>query len=1138
VEIKEAIEKLHQLTRLNIQHRWRYWEGDATDGAITPADSWPVASFNEKGHLPWRRGQKVLWLRQDLIIPNSLNGYFLGGLSCRLALRWWAEKAEIFVNGILVQRGDLFDCYTRVLLTPSAVPGDRINLALRLVSPGHDDGALVSSRCEYESLDNPFLVPSLVADELAVLEDYLTRISPGSAENLNYLKSQLQLIDWEAVSNRERFERSLSQLREKLLEFPSNSELRKNSTIKLLGHAHLDLAWLWPVSETWEAAQRTFESVLNLQEEFPELIFTHSTPALYQWIEENRPDLFAKIQERVKKGQWEIAAGLWVEPELNIISGEAIARQILYGQRYVKEKFGKVSTVAWLPDSFGFCWQLPQFLKSGGIEYFVTQKLRWNDRTNFPYEVFWWRGLDGSEIFSFMSPPIGENIEPVKMAKYAGDFQLKTGLKDAFWLPGVGDHGGGPTRDMLEIARIWQNSPFFPQLEFATVEDYLTSISEAKNTAYPIWNDELYLEFHRGCYTSHCDQKFYNRRCEDLLFQAELFASVAAIATGAVYPKQELEVAWKKVLFNQFHDILPGSAIPQVYRDANAAWREVERVGWEVLETALSAISDRLILSPPPELLRRKNSRENASILKPIVVFNPLNWERSPVATVSLGAFPSSYQWQVWDDSGRVLECQMSDPPRPPLRRGEDGGGPPLGRGEDGGGPPLGRGEDDGGPPLGRGEDDGGPALGRGEDDGGPALLFLANKVPGVGYRVFWLWGGEAESLDISSLEVGQLPTGTEKAQDTTATLSKSGGFVKQVSLEEKDRVLENEFLRVLVDSKTGDLESIFDKVYCREILKYSEGESQLQAFADGGQYWDAWNINPDYKQHPLPPPKLKEIYWVEKGNLRWRLRVVREVANSEFCQDYVLDAGSRVLKVENRVDWQSSHVLVKASFAFNLEGKYLTYEIPCGVIERPTQPSSPRENAKWEVPVLRWGDLSEDGYGVSLLNDCKYGYDFDGDRLRLTLLRGSTWPDPEADLGVSYFTYAIYPHLGGWRDGDTVRRGYELNLPVLPRIISWNLNEEKDGVLPPANSFLNLQAESLILMAFKQWESSQEKWVLRFYEAEGKEVDLEWETNLDLGEVMPVNLLEESESISGEIKGRSLRVLPWKVVSFLAKNC
>ncbi len=667
MEITEAIEKLHQLTRLNIQQQWRYWEGDLADGAQTPADSWPTASPNAKGHLPWAKGQKVLWLRQDLILPQNLNGYFLTGLSCRLALRWWAEKAEIFVNGNLAQTGDLFDCYTRILLTPSLVPGAKINLALRLISPGHDAGALVSSRCEYESLDNPYLVPSFLADELAILEIFLKTIRIDDAGGLNYLKAQINLRDWEAVSNQEKFERSLFQLRENLLKLATTNPVNttpKNLTIKLLGHAHLDLAWLWPIKETWEAAQRTFESVLKLQQDFPELIFTHSTPALYQWIEINRPDLFAQIKQKVDNHQWEIDAGLWVEPELNIISGEAIARQILYGQRYLQDKFGRVSQVAWLPDSFGFCWQLPQFLKSGGIEYFVTQKMRWNDTNNFPYELFWWQGLDGSQIFSFISPPIGEQIEPVKMAKYACEFKLKTGLNDAFWLPGVGDHGGGPTRDMLEIARTWQNSPFFPKLEFANVEDYLSSVVAteiiAKEVSYPVWNDELYLEFHRGCYTTHGDQKLYNRRCENLLYEAELFASLAAIATGATYPKNELEVAWKKVLFNQFHDILPGSAIAEVYLDANVAWQEAEKLGLEVLENALLAISDRLIISTPTQLLQQQNSRALASMIKPIVVFNSLNWERSSLVALSLAAFPQSWQWQIWDNSGQLLDSQIS----------------------------------------------------------------------------------------------------------------------------------------------------------------------------------------------------------------------------------------------------------------------------------------------------------------------------------------------------------------------------------------------------------------------------------------------------------------------------------------------
>ncbi len=413
--------------------------------------------------------------------------------------------------------------------------------------------------------------------------------------------------------------------------------------------------------------------------------------------------------------------------------------------------------------------------------------------------------------------------------------------------------------------------------------------------------------------------------------------------------------------------------------------------------------------------------------------------------------------------------------------------------------------------------------------------------MPGVGYRVFWLWGYEAEKFDKSSFGADQLTISNKTAQDTTKKLSKSGSFVKEVNLEAENIVLENEFLRVLVDSKTGNLTSIFDKVYSREFLKYSEGENQLQAFTDGGQYWDAWNIDPDYHHHPLPPPQLKEIYWLERGSLRWRLRVIRNIENSEFCQDYVLESRSRVLKVENRVNWQSSHVMVKAAFAFNVDSDRVTYEIPCGVIDRPTKPQSSTEKAKWEVPVLRWADLSDDGYGVSFLNDCKYGYDFDGDRLRLTLLRGSTWPDPQADLGIHYFTYAIYPHSGGWQDAGTVRRGYELNLPLLTRIIAANFqkqNQSNSSFLPAVKSWLNLEADNLILMAFKQAEDDSQNWILRFYEAEGKKIDFELNNNLGLRAIAPVNLLEESAVSFQEVNRRSFEIFPWKIFSLLATNC
>jgi alpha-mannosidase len=470
--ISAAIAQLRRLTQLNVQSGWRSHWGDFPTSQAPEADSWQswaAVSLNDRGHVAWDKGEKVLWLGQRVVVPPQLQGYAIEGLTLRLDLGWWAIDTQIYVNGELVQQGDLFDASTRILLSPSATAGDAFNVAIRLVSPGHDPGALVRSLCQYERADHSLNPPepSFVADELAVLQTYLATFAP---EQLEAVAAATDRLPWAALDARDRarFDRGLTALRHELQPF---SAVVKQRQIQLLGHAHLDLAWLWPVSDTWQAAERTFQSVLQLQQAFPELTFGHSTPALYAWMEINRPELFAAIQRQVAAGRWEIIAGLWIEPELNLVNGESIARQVLYGQRYVQEKFGKVSKIAWLPDTFGFCWQLPQILQQGEIEYFVTQKLRWNDTTQFPYELFWWQAPDGSTILSLNSAPIGEGIDPVKMAQYSCMWETKTASPTALWLPGVGDHGGGPSRDMLEVARRWQQSPFFPTIEFTTVPE-------------------------------------------------------------------------------------------------------------------------------------------------------------------------------------------------------------------------------------------------------------------------------------------------------------------------------------------------------------------------------------------------------------------------------------------------------------------------------------------------------------------------------------------------------------------------------------------------------------------------------------------------------------------------------------------
>ncbi|OUL21593.1 alpha-mannosidase [Nostoc sp. 106C] len=1040
--ISEAIAQLRSCCQVNLQSTWLYQESDwnITDVAASDLSQWSPVELNAKGNIAWTAGKKVLWLAQKLIVPQDLQGYPLIGLSLRLALLWWADAAEIYVNGELVLEGDLFDCSPRVLLSQGVTPGDEFIVALRLVSPGHDDGALVRSLLVYESPDYNRPDAGFIADELAVVQLYLEQFAPDKLDVLVGVvrkvtnrrgaeNAEEEKKEWETIllSVRKNLVQSKIQV---ALEAHQRCDLK--SKIYLVGHAHLDLAWLWPVSETWNAAQRTFESVLKLQKDFPELIYCHSMPAQYAWIEEHRPDLFKAIQEAVAAGRWEVIGGLWVEPELNLIAGESIVRQLLYGQRYTQAKFGKISPVAWLPDSFGFCATLPQFFVNAGIEYFVTQKLLWNDTTKFDYGAFWWRSPDGSQVFSMMSALIGEGINPVKMAAYTYEWQTKTGIKDALWLPGVGDHGGGPTRDMLETAQRWQHSPVFPDLEFTTTEKYLQQISNFSASSFPVWEDELYLEFHRGCYTTHGDQKRWNRRCEGLLYQAELFATLASISCGVEYPKAEIETAWKQLLFQQFHDILPGSSITQVYLDALPEWQQVEQIGTKILQESLLAIASHINPSQPPQ----PNSL-------PVVVFNSLNWQRSEVVSITLPK-TANQQWQVYDVSGKQLVSQLSEP---------------------------------------------------------STLLFLATDIPAVGYRLFWL-----------------VP---------------SSPFPPTPPLP-SDWVLENEFLRVVVNPNTGDLSSVFDKTNQREVL--SGAGNQLQAFQDSGQYWDAWNIDPNYTQHPLPPTTLKSIQWLEKGAVQSRLRVVRQLGESEFCQDYILSVGVPLLKIATIVNWQENHVLVKAAFPLNVTADFATYEIPCGAIRRPTKPQTPAEKAKWEVPALRWADLTEEidecVYGVSLLNDCKYGYDSQPNQLRLTLLRSPNWPNPEADRGFHQFTYALYPHAGSWESAHTVKRGYELNIP-LQVIVNPLITQNSELSTTDKMSFLNLSADNLILMAFKQSEDDPQQLILRCYECHGDtaKLSLHSDLRLDLGE--PVDLLERSVTTKFSSEQQIFTIEPWKILSF-----
>jgi alpha-mannosidase len=1022
--IQQAIDDLRSTVQRDVIDHWLNDQGQPLE-------------LNEKRHIAWPKGERPLILKQRITLPDRLDSrrdsnFALTGMTTRLALTWWAQSATVKVDGKTVQEGDLFDHSARVVLSRSLQPGETVEIEIHLTSPGHDAGALMRSRlifeADYEG-DYAQLDPGFVADELAVVLGYIKAIEPAELATLCAIVTDWQNdgADWRNLHDR-------------LLPY---AEPLQQYQIDLLGHAHLDMAWLWPIAETWEAAERTFKSVLGLQRDFPEMVFCHTTPLLYEWLEHNRPELFQPIQVAIAAGQWEAIGGMWVEPELNLLDCESIVRHILYGQRYYQRKFGQTSRVAWLPDTFGFCAQLPQLLKQGGMDYFVTQKLRWNDTNRYPHEIFRWRSPDGSEVMSLMSAPIGEGIDPIKLSDYCWEWQQRTGDRRPLWLPGMGDHGGGPTRDMLHIARRWQTSPLFPKMEFTTAEAYLDRL-ESANSDTPIHTGDLYLELHRGCYTAHGDQKAYNRDGQNALYCAELWNTIAQMQLDRPYPQAKLETAWKQVLLNQFHDILPGSSINAVYQDANPAWQRAIHTAKTLTNQALQALAAQVSRPAPPS--------PNAV---PIIVFNPLNWERSAIVRCAYPnqdnhEHPQLWQIQTHDSDNANLTAPIAAYVEPDAKAWEN-----------------------------------------------LWIEFPARDIPACGYRLYWL-----------------IPSGQPF----------------EVPEPPPTETIENAYLRLEIDSASGDIRQLWDKQNQREV--FSDYANQIELFQDQGQYWDAWNIDPNYEQHPLPPSQHFDV-------VRMESRYAQELwaVGQGGSRGYILEADCPWLIIKNQIKGDERHLLQKACFPLSFSADRTTYETAAGVIDRPTRPTTPEEKAQWEVPGLRWADMTaaDGSYGVSILSDRKHGYDHSPNQIRLTLLRGSEWPDPEADKGTHHFSYGIYPHAGNWQTADTVKKAREMSQPLQAIALAPELGQTIDptphiGRFAAIGSFLHLGSDNLILTALKPSEDNPKTYILRCYESLGQpaELNLQGLVTAAYPIAQRVNLLEVPIGPNPE----AITIAPWQITS------
>jgi len=1033
-----ALATLHTLETLNAlpAEEWRFHVGDLPHGESVTLDdaTWPIAKA------PSTAPKDAVWYRRTIEIPRTLHGYDITGSRI-----WFQFRAEangpvpeiIYVNGRRVALGD--DLEPIVLFEP-AHPGDKLLVAVKLLHTVDEKRfRSVTLRIEPNSAaagSSARPNPDDIRVQCITAANLLPALTPSRKDLLPKVEEAVAAIDTGALAAGDQAAFDASLRRSQVI-LDALHPVLSQAKVDLAGNAHIDAAWLWPRSETIDVVKRTFTTALQLMNEYPDYTYTQSAAQYSAWMADKYPELNDQVRQRIKEGRWEIVGGMWVEPDLNIPDGESLVRQLLVGQRFFQKEYGVTARIGWNPDSFGYNWQLPQIYKRSGLDYFVTQKMHWNDTNQLPFRLFWWQSPDGSKVLTyFPTDYVHSNVSPTRIsADFAESAERNPGTMQHLDLYGIGDHGGGPTRDMLDQADHWiaagkSGNAAMPTMHYGTAQQFFSSVEQHLNPDSPTWNydrigkgytvpaasssgaiglptwkDELYFEYHRGVFTSQAKHKASNRQTETETLNAEKLASLAWL-NGASYPAAELTDNWKKITFNQFHDLAAGSGIAVIYRDAQDDYKQVLSADHNMSEAALQSIHGRIQTSDA-------NTANYGSV--PAVVTNTLAWPRTGVIEVQL---------QMPDKNTMLLDQKLDTEIRPVQ------------------------------------------VLSHNDSTNTYRVLTPAVDVPAMGYSVLKMGGAPSAQPKLTFLRVDDTRTAfTLSNEAIAAVIDRVTGCI--TSLKSRKNV--SQTVTAIPSRRIEDLIEYFTSNSCG---------NQLQTFADNPKQYDAWNIDPGTLDvAPTIIDKVDSVKLVEDGPLRKTIRIERTWQSSHFIQDISLDAGADTIRITNDIDWHEKHVLLKAAFPLAHSSDKATFEIPYGSIERPTTRSNSFEKAKFEVPALRWADLGDTTAGLSILNDSKYGYDALGSTLRITLLRSPTWPDADADQGHQHFTYALYPHTGTWKQAETVRRGYELNTPLIATQVMPHT-----GSLPPTHSFASVENKNVTLTAMKKAEDS-DALVFRMYE-------------------------------------------------------
>jgi len=654
---RATFDRLNSLTH-QAESEWRFHDDipHPEDPGVNDSD-WGVWSVKNLSGPGGQHANEEHWtgtrvFRRSIQIPEKINGYTTQGARVWLDLHFGSRDSlmiTVFSNGAPLYRGD-DDNILPVLLTESAQPGQKFVVAARVVGRDTVQSEFFHSEL---TIDAPKSRPDPARLRLEVLaaRPIIAAYEEGKTERQQELDAAVKAIDFASLEKGDQaaFDASLQSAHAKL------EVLRpwlQQFTIRAIGNSHIDMAWLWPWTETVEVVRNTFTSVLDLMREYPDFKFTMSSARTYEWMQEKYPDLYHQIEQRVKEGRWEIIGGMWVEPDLNMPDGESLVRQILVGKRYFQKNFGVDVKIGWNPDSFGYNYQLPQIYKRSGMDYFVTQKLMWaHEFTTFPYKFFWWQAPDGSRLLTYFphdyadpidAEPLGSQVATWMPSIYGPKIPEQPEMMHLY---GVGDHGGGPTRVMLDHAeQLRAPDAVFPKLEFSFASEFFRDMEKKlPSMQVPTWNGELYFQYHRGVFTTQAETKRRIRRSEENVLNAEKFASIALLY-GRPYPQEVMTQTWKKLLFDHFHDIMPGSGIAVNYLDANRNLENVDRAADDITYGSLREIAVHI------------NTQGNGM---PVIIYNPLSWPRTEMVEIAAQLPGPASEVEVVDSRGGRVEQQL-----------------------------------------------------------------------------------------------------------------------------------------------------------------------------------------------------------------------------------------------------------------------------------------------------------------------------------------------------------------------------------------------------------------------------------------------------------------------------------------------